>query len=259
MANVFVEENTLTDIADAIRNKTGSEDLILPSDMPTAINGIGVGEYNEGYAAGVKSEYDRFWDAFQDNGARTSYSRAFKGWRQDCFKPKYDLVPTGNASSMFAESQLTDVASALKECGILLDTSQATNVQMLFYWMKQLTAAPTIDTRNAPSLYYMFGSSNNLQSIEKIILKDDGSQVFDGAFNSCSALRELRFEGVIGNALNITSSTLLSYDSLMSIINALQVLPTETTKTITLGSTNIAKLTEEDIAIITQKGWTLLA
>jgi len=40
MANVFIDENTLIAIADAIRAKTGNTDKMLPKDMSVAIDGI---------------------------------------------------------------------------------------------------------------------------------------------------------------------------------------------------------------------------
>lgn len=40
MAKVFIEETTLTAIGDAIREKTGSTDLIAPGNMPTEIKSI---------------------------------------------------------------------------------------------------------------------------------------------------------------------------------------------------------------------------
>lgn len=40
MAKGLIEENTLTDIADAIRAKTGSTDTLLPSEMASAIASI---------------------------------------------------------------------------------------------------------------------------------------------------------------------------------------------------------------------------
>lgn len=41
----------------------------------------------------------------------------------------------------------------------------------------------------------------------------------------------------------------------MVVINGLQTV--DTTQTLTLGTTNLAKLTEEEMAIATEKGWTL--
>ena len=40
MSKVFIEETTLTNIGDAIREKTGKNDLIAPGDMPREIRGI---------------------------------------------------------------------------------------------------------------------------------------------------------------------------------------------------------------------------
>lgn len=43
MGNVFIKESTLSDIGDAIREKTGKSDLIIPSDMPAEIKSISSG------------------------------------------------------------------------------------------------------------------------------------------------------------------------------------------------------------------------
>lgn len=40
MANVFINESTMTDIGNAIRSKTGKTDMILPQNMPNEIEGI---------------------------------------------------------------------------------------------------------------------------------------------------------------------------------------------------------------------------
>lgn len=41
-----IQEQTLTNIGNAIRSKTGSTDLISPTDMPTAIESITTGDYD---------------------------------------------------------------------------------------------------------------------------------------------------------------------------------------------------------------------
>lgn len=43
MAKVYLEDTTLTAIGSAIRNKAGTSDLLLPSEMPSAINDIQTG------------------------------------------------------------------------------------------------------------------------------------------------------------------------------------------------------------------------
>ena len=50
----------------------------------------------DGYTEGAKSEYDKFWDAFQNNGTKTNYSYCFytSNWTEKTFRPKYKLVPT---------------------------------------------------------------------------------------------------------------------------------------------------------------------
>ena len=70
---------------------------------------------------------------------------------------------------------------------------------------------------------------------------------------------------IIGGTININGfdfhwSTKLSHDSLMSIINALQDKTTDTSGTswvVTLGTENLAKLSDSQKAIATQKGWSL--
>ena len=59
--------------------------------------------------------------------------------------------------------------------------------------------------------------------------------------------------------INLSECTLLTHDSLMNVINKLYDIATSgcNTQSLTLGSTNLAKLTAEEIAIATNKGWTV--
>lgn len=70
----------------------------------------------------------------------------------------------------------------------------------------------------------------------------------------------IKLTNITGNpnfkaSLNLSSCTLLTHDSLMVIINGLQTVTT--TQTLTLGATNLAKLTDAEKKIATDKGWTL--
>lgn len=96
----------------------------------------------------------------------------------------------------------------------------------------------------------------------KIILKADSSQAFTNNFTNCVALENLIIEGAIGqNGFNIQPCSKLTHDSLVSIINALQDKSTDTSRAewkITIGATNLAKLTAEEIDIAKQKNWSVI-
>ena len=74
-------------------------------------------------------------------------------------------------------------------------------------------------------------------------------------FDACSSLTD-----VIGNpnfktSFSLSGSKKLTHDSLMVFINGLQTVTSK--QTLTLGSTNLAKLTDEEKKVATDKGWTL--
>lgn len=74
-------------------------------------------------------------------------------------------------------------------------------------------------------------------------------------FMYCSALKTITGNPNFKVSLNLSYSANLTHDSIMVVINGLQTV-TET-QTLTLGSTNLAKLTAADKQIATDKGWTL--
>ena len=58
-------------------------------------------------------------------------------------------------------------------------------------------------------------------------------------------------------SLRLNVSNNLTVDSMVAMFNSLKDLTGDTAKTLTLGSTNLAKLTDEQKAIATNKNWTL--
>ena len=58
-------------------------------------------------------------------------------------------------------------------------------------------------------------------------------------------------------SFNISNSTLLSSSELVKIFNNLADLTNSSSQTLTLGTTLLAKLTDEEKAIATNKNWTL--
>lgn len=234
------------------------------------------------YEAGRKFEHDRFWDTFQDYGNRTNYrynSSAGAGagsghlhysfWSMNNFYPKYDMKPEVSAYGMFYYWNTNnhpgvtdwDLVKRLKDCGVVLDTSGLTSPAAIF-GSSSFTHLPYCDFSNCTSTTYTIGAfeySEKVVSIEGIKVAE--TTYINRWFVRCYELVDCPFEGVIGsNGLNVSWSTKLSHDSLMSIINCLKDYSADTSGTswvVTLGTANLAKLTNAEKAIATQKGWTL--
>lgn len=218
--------------------------------------------YNQGVADGKQAEYDRFWALYQENGARTNYACAFggAGWNVETFKPKYDIKPIDTSYMMFRQhnqdNEPYDLVEHLEEIGVELDLSNCTFVSYTFNNAK-LNRVGVINLSKGGTLSNVFEGCT-VETIDKVILNSNGTNGFSNTFYNCTNLKNITFEGVIGkNGLNFSYSPLLTHDSLMSIINCLKDYSGTSSYSITLGATNLAKLTDTEKAIATQKGWTL--
>ena len=109
-----------------------------------------------------------------------------------------------------------------------LNTSKVTDMGSMFYDCSRLTTVPQLDTSKVTNMYIMF--------------------------KNCSKLESILMYGMKVN-FDISASTLFTREALVTILNNLATITS--TKTLTMGLTNLAKLTEEDKAIATNKGWTL--
>jgi len=126
------------------------------------------------------------------------------------------------------------------------------------------------DTSNVTSMASIFSNCTNVITIQGFNAKKVGN--IGGAFSNCNALENLGRLENLGMAYSTTTSSNayyykldlhysqnLTHASLMNVINNLYDIATKGCKaqSLQLGATNIAKLTEEEIAIATSKGWTV--
>lgn len=201
-------------------------------------------DFNAVFDAGKQAEYDMFWDSFQENGNKTTYNYAFAngGWDATTFKPKYDIKPK-SAQYMFytfstSDDKLYDLKSRLDSLGVKLDFSQCTAFNSCFAYSHSQNIG-VVDTRSASSITGLFAYWGYGRTIEKLILKDDGSQSFANNFNDAKLIKHMIVEGVIGkNGFNVQWLTTLDKESITSIVNALST--TTSGLTVTLSKTAIA-------------------
>ena len=235
----------LSNIADKLKSLLGITDKINAQDF--------VEKIDEVYEQGKKSQYDEFWNDFQQNGTRYDYRYAFYGWKEELYNPQFDIRPT-NASDMFYNAAIKDIykngiSIDFSSCGVFTECFRYCSVERL----------GVLDfrrgTTTSSSAVFAYSS---VHTIEELILNDSGSQTFSSWFTSAAKLENITITGKIGKVISFQNSPLLTYESLTSIKNALlNVSATGSTRTITLNATSKAKLSESDIAEITQKGWTV--
>lgn len=210
------------------------------------------GGYDRGYAEGVQAEYDRFWDVYQQNGERTNYENAFYGvgWTDETYKPKYIPKPTGAPTRMFENTRVTKIdMTNLDATGMSTGGTSGFSSNYIKYLEMDIPNCTSL----ASSLYYMRGLKTlKLHNMNRCLL---------GALIHAFLLEDVEFTGTFGGQyFEAVSSNLLTYESLQNIIAAAYdygTNPDGQAHRIGLHKDAKAKLTEADIAKLTQKGWTL--
>ena len=126
------------------------------------------------------------------------------------------------------------------------DFSTLENLEYIFYNMYNLKKVPLVDFSSAKNIQSLLAGSYYITDLEGF--KDLGK-----AYETTESVNSSYYR------LQLSNFNSLTHDSLMNVINNLYDIKTKGCKAqrLDLGSTNIAKLTSEEIAIATEKGWTV--
>lgn len=141
-----------------------------------------------------------------------------------------------------------------------IDTSKLEDMSGLFSGCANLASLDLtyLDTSNVIYFSEMFYGCTNLVSLDISSWDTSNSDPESGIskmFDDCINLTNLN-SCPFYYSINFYGSQKLTHDSLMSIINNLGTV--SSSQTLTIGQTNIAKLTSDEIAIATNKGWTVV-
>lgn len=200
------------------------------------------------------------------------------------------LLDTSNVKSM--EGMFSDCTSLVTIP--LLDTSKVTEINNMFNYCTSLITIPLLDTSNARQMQHTFSGCTSLTSIPQ--LNTGNVTSFYNCFYNCTNLTDIplldaskatymvqvfastpklaNFGGFkdLGKAylptqsagygayrLDLRWSPSLTHDSLINIINNLYDIKSKgcNAQELVLTSKNLTKLTAEEIAIATNKGWTV--
>ena len=199
---------------------TGGDGKISKADLPN-FYGAGSKNYN-GKSTVTKFKYFQF----DSTSATTSFYQAWYG----C-------------------SSLTEFP--------MIDTSNCTNFMAAWYGCYSLKSFPALYFSKGETFDFAWYGCRALTEFPALDLHN-GSSIRD-AWIGCSSLTTLGGFGAIKESIYLSDSPNLTVDSIMNVItqaadlNSLGI----TGKTMTFGSTNLAKLTDAQKSVATSKGWTL--
>lgn len=136
-----------------------------------------------------------------------------------------------------------------------LKTSGGIYFNEMFYDCTNLITIPPLHTHNGVNFRQMFYGCKNLTTIPLLNLSNANDMA--NMFYGCESLENITFKGCIKYSLFLQQSSMLTVESVLSIVNALADLTRQDTKTLALHENVKAKLTEEIIETITAKNWTI--
>ena len=206
---------------------------------------------------------------YDDTVNVTDMDDMFYSCRSLATVPLFDTANVTNMNEMFCGcSKLTTIP--------LFNSAKVTNMNYMFYGCSELQTVPQFDTSNVVWMQYMFKDCSKLTTVplfdtskvswmnymfaycSKLITVpafNASKASLNFIFIGCSSLETIHMIN-INSDLDISASTKFTREALLEIIGNLKARKS-THATLTMGSTNLAKLTDEDKAIATNKGWTL--
>lgn len=244
--------------------KATDDNLDGYSEVEVATSGVDINDYyimeggNFSSAAGFIKKLPLF-----DFSQVTNVYHFFSSFKSLTTVPLFNITHLTKLVGMF------DSCEKLEEVP-LLDTSNATSMASMFSYCYSLRAVPNFNTDNLTDLYQFCYQCNSLLTIPKL----NASKVtrVEDMLYGCRLLTNLGGFENLGMAydtsqsanynnytLRLSYSNKITHESLMNIINNLYDIKTKgcNAQKLILGTTNINKLTSEEIALATSRGWSV--
>ena len=181
---------------------------------------------------------------------------------EECFETTYIETSSVSTERNVIAQYLTKIP--------WIDTSNATYMGGLFYFCRRLKEIPLLDTSNVTTMRNFCWWCDSLETIPLL----DTSNVIDisSAFYPCFSLTNLGGFKDLGKAydttknanysnytLGLSSASNLTHESALNVLNGLYDIASKgcQPQKVSFHSNVIALLSEEEIAIGTNKGWTV--
>ena len=223
---IVATDNThYQNIAAKVRELKGTEETMLPSEMPAKIDEV--------FEAGKQYAIDLQWEGLMYPLSKVDFKYAFYRRKiyNEIFKPKYDIKPT-TCTSMFQFSRVVDIdepqinmSELEKECGMVFDFSQSKDMYAAFACnvFEQLNVIDLSSVTGTYNLHYIFYQGYNtpeyrkLARIERLILPKFSFP--ETTFQYCSALTYIGFEGTLVGGIHLPHSSKLEVECVKKLFS----------------------------------------
>lgn len=280
MSYIITDDKHYKNIANAIRGKLSTDTQYQPEDMSIAINNI---------PSSVDGTDEPVVGIYFTNPDEDGYPTKAKivGWRLDNKETAFPIVFTdlkfrrlqtiefldcefksfpanafngcSSLTSVHLPNSLTSIGSfAFNGCSNLTSINLPNTLTSIsnnaFQECRSLTSVNFSD-----SLISIGGSAFYFcTSLTSINLPNTLTSISTSAFQNCGGLVDVILaNGFNCNNLDLSSSTKFTRETIVSWLIALADRTGLTAYKLIIGKTNLAKLTDDDIAIATAKNWTL--
>lgn len=207
MANILVERSSLENIAEAIREKNGTENAYKPSEMPQGVSSV----YNKGYEQGKAESEGTEW--VEDNSTIVYDKHCYSGgsgvslyitengtgiYRDNgklssgnYFTPQWAYVNFNQIASFHGIN--TPKVIGIKQAEVVEDERVTTLGDNLFACMKNLKIV------KLPQNITSIGKScfTNCQTLKRIELPDTVDNLGSEVFRTCTSLEDFKIPNLV--------------------------------------------------------------
>lgn len=182
---------------------------------------------------------------------KTGKSQLFDYTFYGCLKLKeVPLIDTSNATGMTATFYNCAAIKAIPQLG----TSKVTSISQLCYGCTSLESVPTLDFSEVRSGSNAFSGCSALKTVGPLTIPN--MTAASSMFRNCYALENCYLIG-LKTGVSFEFSSKLTKESVLYIFEHAQTVTT--TQTITLHADTFAQLTEAEIAVATEKGFSVVS
>lgn len=246
--------NVLTSLANNMRSYSGITDKLSLADMISIPDKI----FTRAHNAGKRTGYDEGYNA----GIKIAEAKPYVNTtKRNSFRHWYPLNEHSSMLENLDTSQGTDFQQMFEGNtsisilnGYSWDFSKGKNFSRMFLGCTGLVYAPALNSSSGENFLNAFNGCTNLYEIPLLDLSS--ATTYANIFYNCTSLTNVIITGTIkikDNGFKVNASENLTVESIMSFINAFQDNTGGKQYTVYFGQTNLAKLTDEQISVATNK------